>query len=106
MRKPTQKDVIDKPNIQLDEQNVQTATGESGDGVEKNPTNDANVNEFNCKTQTLILTPRAIFFFLYKKSTIKKTSIHLNDSVQSNAAAGCRVRHAKQVTVHDIQNNA
>lgn len=56
LRKPTQKDVIEKPNLQLDEQNVQTASGESGDGVGKNPTNDANVNEFNCKTQTLILT--------------------------------------------------
>lgn len=50
LRKPTQKDVIEKPNLQLDEQNAQTASGESGDGVGNNPTNDANVNGFNCKT--------------------------------------------------------
>lgn len=52
MRKPTQIDVIEKPNLQtIDEQNAQTASGESGDGVGNNPTNDANVNEFNCKQQ-------------------------------------------------------
>lgn len=53
MRKPTQIDVIEKPNLQtLDEQNaMQTTSGESGDGVGKNSTNDANVNEYNCKQQ-------------------------------------------------------
>lgn len=52
MRKPTPKDVIEKPNfIQLDEQNVvQTASGESGDGVGNNPTNDANVNGLKLQT--------------------------------------------------------
>lgn len=52
MRKPIQKDVIEKPNLQLDEQNVvQTASGESGDGVGNNPTNDANVNGLKLQTK-------------------------------------------------------
>lgn len=53
LRKPTPKDVIEKPNLPtLDEQNVlQTATGESGDGVGNNPTNDANVNGLKLQTK-------------------------------------------------------
>ncbi|XP_031616765.1 calcium-dependent secretion activator isoform X3 [Contarinia nasturtii] len=43
LRKPIQKEVIEKPNLQtIDEQNALTTSGESGDGVGKNPTNDAN----------------------------------------------------------------
>lgn len=50
LRKP---DVIEKPNVQLDEQNAITASGENGDAVANlNPT-DPNVNPpssfFKCK---------------------------------------------------------
>lgn len=109
MRKPIQKEVIEKPNLQtIDEQNALTTSGENGDGVGNNPTNDANVNEFNCKQQLLILLPPLlhiqqnklnennnrrkknqplirIFLFCF---AIQKKS----DSMQSNAAASCRVR--------------
>lgn len=54
LRKPIQKEVIEKPNLQtLDEQNaLQTTSGECGDGVGNNPPiDDPNVNEFNCKQQ-------------------------------------------------------
>lgn len=45
MRKPIQKEVIEKPSLQtIDEQNPPTASGEFGDGVGNNPANDANVN--------------------------------------------------------------
>lgn len=71
MRKPTQNDVIEKPNLQtLDEQNAQTTSGESGDSVGKNPTNDANVNEYNCKQQE----QRTIFEY---------TIFHWKDSMES-----------------------
>lgn len=78
MRKPIQKEVIEKPSLQtLDEQNVvPTASGEFGDGVGNNPSNDANVN----------------FRFLIARQSQKQTNKNYYEAIlcESNAAAGCR----------------
>lgn len=106
LRKPTQKEVIEKPILQtLDEQNaLVTASGESGDGVGKNPTNDANVNEFNCKQQQLL---QKIHERKTKKKQLnekKNKHVFKNDSVQSNATVDGRERNMLGTFLFTIEN--